>query len=78
MNLTAEQLEAVRQGQPLRFTDPETSCDYVVLRADVFEKVNTIITADDVDPEPLYPLLAELSLGGWEDPSAYGLPRKAP
>ena len=38
-HLTAEQLEAVQQGQPLRFTAPETNSDFVVLTADDYERL---------------------------------------
>ena len=73
MNLTAEQLEAVRQGEPLRFTDPETKGEFVVLRADVFARVQALLTGTN-DVEAMYPALADLAPEDWEDPSAYDLP----
>ena len=37
MNLTADQLDSVRKGEPVRFT--EAGSEFVVLRADIFEKL---------------------------------------
>ncbi|MEX2140146.1 MAG: hypothetical protein WD894_12850 [Pirellulales bacterium] len=36
MNLTAEQVQAVQKGEPVRLSDPLLG-DYVVVRADVFQ-----------------------------------------
>jgi hypothetical protein len=36
MNLTKEELEVARSGQPLRFTEGQT--DFVLIRADVYDR----------------------------------------
>jgi hypothetical protein len=41
MYLTTDQLKAVQEGEPLRFTDPGTSTEFVVVRADVYDRVAT-------------------------------------
>ncbi len=76
IELTEENLEAVAKGEPFRFTAPETALEFVVLRADVYDRVKMLFTGDDVDPETMYPLLAELSPEDWEDPSVYGITPK--
>ena len=47
----------------------------MVLRADVYDRVKGLF-AGDVDPETMYPLLAEISPEDWEDPSVYGITAK--
>jgi hypothetical protein len=76
IQLTEEHLEAVAKGEPFRFTAPETDIEFVVLRADVYDRVKVPFTGDDVDPEAMYPLLAEISPEDWEDPSVYGITPK--
>ena len=76
IELTEERLEAIAKGQPFRFIAPGNDIEFVVLRADVYDRVKTLITGDDVDPESMYPLLAEISPEDWDDPSAYGVTSK--
>ena len=40
MTLTTDQLEVVRKGEPVRFT--EAGDEFVVLRADLFEKLTEL------------------------------------
>ena len=71
--LTNENLLAVAKGEPFRFVAEETKIEFVVLRADVYDRLKMLITSDDVDPETMYPLLAEISPDDWDDPSLYGI-----
>jgi hypothetical protein len=52
MILTADQWQAVRDGRPVRIPSPEVGGDCVVLRADIFERVASILddglTSEDV------------------------------
>ncbi len=73
VELTDEHLESVANGEPFRFTAPERNIEFVVLRADLYDRVKALFAVDDVDPETMYPLLAEISPEDWEDPSAYGI-----
>jgi thermostable 8-oxoguanine DNA glycosylase len=45
MNLTPEQLEAVRKGEALRFTDGGS--EFVVLRADVYDKAKELLEDEE-------------------------------
>jgi hypothetical protein len=54
---------------PPRVIDPATSTTYVLVRADVYEKMQALLEGDDV--RLMEPQLAELSPEDWEDPAAY-------
>jgi hypothetical protein len=43
MNLTIEQIEAVKEGEPVRVAGSEIGIDCVLLRADVYERVKNLI-----------------------------------
>jgi hypothetical protein len=73
IELTEEHLQTVAQGKPFRFIAPETNIEFVVLRADVYDRVKLLLAGDDVDPETMYPLISEISPEDWEDPSFYGI-----
>jgi hypothetical protein len=73
MQLTAEQLETVEQGHPLRFSLPGRKTELVIVRADWFDKVTDLVQGDQDDPDSCYPLLADISPEDWEDGSAYGV-----
>ena len=42
MTLTREQIEAVKQGEPVRVAAPEVGAECVLVRADVYEGVRAI------------------------------------
>jgi hypothetical protein len=46
MNLTIDQLRAVREGEPVRISDPEIGPECVLLRADVYARVKCLIDND--------------------------------
>jgi hypothetical protein len=69
-------LDAVAEGQPFRFIDPKTNVEFVVLRADVYVRAKALVAGDEVAPEAMYPLLAEIAPEDWEDASAYGISSK--
>ena len=61
MNLTVEQLEAVREGEAIAISDPEIGPECVLLRADVFARVKNLIYDDtDFDPREAYPMINEI------------------
>ena len=43
MQMTSEQLQAVRQGKPVRISSAEDGLEYVVLRADIYDRVSTVV-----------------------------------
>jgi len=71
INLTKEQLQAAERS-PVRVTDPETSQEYVVVRADMFNRITAMIDEDDA--RLMYPLLADIDPEDWEDISVYKQP----
>lgn len=58
-----------RPGEPLRVVDPRTQTAYVLLRADIYERVRTLIEGEDLTPEEKLFLLAESGRrAGWDAP----------
>jgi hypothetical protein len=72
IDLSEEQRRALdaRPEEPLRLIDPRTQQAYVLLRADLYEKLQALLAEDDPVAE-MYPLLAELQPEDWEDPAHY-------
>lgn len=68
MQLTPEQLQTVKNGQPLRFTAENT--EFVVLRADTFERVERLLYDDSPlsDQERQFLLREAGRRAGWDDP----------
>jgi hypothetical protein len=64
MNLTSEQIQAIRQGEPVRIVLPEIGEECVVLRATDFEV--TAHTFTGPDPKQAYPAIDEAWKGDWE------------
>ena len=51
IDLTHEQRQAVnRTGDPIRLQDRETLKEYVLIRADVFERMRKMLETEVVDP----------------------------
>jgi hypothetical protein len=65
IELTREQL----QGTPVRVTDPETSHEYVLVRADVYDRIKRLFDEDDA--RLLYHGIADLDAEDWEDAAVY-------
>ena len=71
MQLTNEQLEAVRSGESLRLQEGGT--DLVVLRADVFDRLRDLLYDDSPWTDEEMDLLAaeDADALGWEGMEAY-------
>ena len=55
MHLTSEQVTSIKEGEPVRLTPDEIGTACVVVRADVYDRVKTLIYDDsDVSPRELY------------------------
>ena len=69
--MTVELNESIRQaleahpGEPLRVVDPRTNTEYVVIRKEMFEQLEHLVS---LDPREAYPLVDETFREGWEDP----------
>lgn len=68
--LTEEQLRALaaHPGQPVRLVDPQTNQVFVLLRADDYERVRSLLE-DDFDIRDTYAAqFASAMRAGWDDP----------
>jgi len=51
IQLTREQRQVVEHSaEPLRFVDPDSKREYVLLRAELYERMRRIVDAEVVDP----------------------------
>ena len=69
MNLTSEQVLAIRGGEPISLVPPEVGEACVLLRKDVYEKVKNT-TADDL-PSSLAVSRLMVAVAGEEDLESY-------
>lgn len=71
MQLTNEQLEAIRNGQSVRLQ--ENGTDLVVLRADLFERLRGLLYDDSPWTDEEMDLLAveDANVPGWEGMEVY-------
>jgi len=55
----------------LRVLDPETKQEYVLLRAEVYDRIKALVQVDEELPiSTMYPLLDEMAAkAGWDDPA---------
>ncbi len=61
MNLTNEQVQAIREGEPVRIVLPEVGEECVVLRSDAYEKIKCLFYGDsEPDPARFYPLVSAI------------------
>jgi hypothetical protein len=67
MILTDEQQRELdlAPGAVARLIDPRTNVEYVVVRSDVYERIEQLLA---IDPRDAYPALDEAFREGWSDP----------
>lgn len=67
MQLTDEQKQDIREGRPVRITEPDL--ELVVVRADLYERLKSLMgNQEDVDPGETYPLVDEVMREDWDRP----------
>ena len=66
MNFTPEQIEAIRQGEPVRVVPPEIGEECIVLRAADFKEIGRLVEASD--PKLAYAAIDEAWKDDWESP----------
>lgn len=73
MTLTETQREAIRRGQVVHLTEPETQLECVVVRADVYDRVRSLFIDDGplTSEEKRAAIQAAGLRAGWEDPELY-------
>ncbi len=71
IELTEQQRNALAAESefPPRVLDPANQTTYVLLPADLYQRIRTLLDADDV--RLMHPLLAELAPEDWEDLANY-------
>ena len=69
MNLSTEQLASVKLGEALRFSDAGLGTEFVVVRADVFDRAKALLDDADFDVRDAMPLFWQVMKDDWEDPS---------
>ncbi len=68
--MTPEIRQAIENAgdQPVELTDPETNAVYIVVRAEVYERMRLV--NDDFDIREAYPVMNQVvAHDGWDDPS---------
>jgi hypothetical protein len=66
MNLTNEQVQAIKQGEPVRVVLPEVGEECVVLGARAYADV--VHAMEGIDPKQAYPLIDETRRDGYSSP----------
>ena len=69
MVLTAEQLQHVADGAPLHFTEPQVEAEFVVVRADVFERARRVLDETDLSLDETRSLMWSTMREDWDDSS---------
>jgi len=61
MNLNDQQVQAIREGEPVRIVPPEVGEECIVIRRDAYEKIKHLLY-DDSEPDPaqFYPLVSAI------------------
>ena len=69
IELTDEQSKALEhaEGSPPSVTDPRTQRTYVLVSADVFAQLQSLLGSDS-DPRHAYPAIDRAFAPGWNDP----------
>jgi hypothetical protein len=66
MNLTSEQVQAIKEGVAVPVLPPEVGEQCVVVRSDVYDRVRHLV--ENIDPADAYPAIDEAWKEGWDDP----------
>jgi hypothetical protein len=74
ITLTEEQRHTLESaGDAVRVLDSQSKREYVLVPAEVYERLKHLLTDEDLDPEVMYPLLADIQPEDWEEASGYGM-----
>jgi hypothetical protein len=71
VTMTIELTDPLRQAvhahpdEPIRMVDPGTHAEYVLIRAELFERMEQLV---GIDPRVSYPLIDESFREGWDEP----------
>lgn len=70
MNLTTEQIAAIKGGTPVRIANSEIGMECIVLRADVYENAKSQVD-EDFEPRQMYPAVLKALDSCDESPEQY-------
>ena len=70
IQLSGDELAMLERGEPLRLRVNDGQ-DVVLVLAEQYERLKKCIDFAEADPKALYPLIADVSPGDWEELSAY-------
>lgn len=71
IELTQEQHQVLTDNgpEPVHVVDPATKAEYVLLRAEMYARLKTLLTDDDEWVRSTYPAAMEVfARDGWDDP----------
>jgi len=71
IHLTQQQHDAVQEssGEPIRAIDPATNAEYVLVRADIYERLRVIFADDQTCGRDAYAVAVDaFARDGWDDP----------
>ena len=74
MVLTNEQVQALKGGEPVTLSPPEVGYECVLVRADVFQRVQQLVLhPEEFDPRDVYPAILKAwdSVGSPDDGEPY-------
>lgn len=71
IELTQEQHQALtnNEPEPVRVIDPVTTAEYVLVRAEVYDRLKTLLSEDEDWVRNAYPAAVDVfARDGWDDP----------
>lgn len=71
IELTHEQHQAMttNEPEPVRFIDPVTAAEYVLMRAEMYDRLRSLLSEDQEWVRASYPTaMAVFARDGWDDP----------
>jgi hypothetical protein len=80
MNVSPQQQQEALAGKPVHLRDPETNSEFVLLRADMYNRVKSVVEEEEFDPSIGYEAFREAAGDEWNDPAldVYEQYRKQP
>jgi hypothetical protein len=69
--LSDDQRQAIKAhgDLPVHVVDAHTNEGFVIIRANLYEKVRALLEAGDLDPREAYPLIDQVMQEEWDDPA---------
>jgi len=60
MNLSSEQIQAIKEGEAVPVLSPEIGQECVVVRRDVYQRLAHLFDDSEIDPARLYPMVGRI------------------